>query len=116
MRRSNSGARRFAGPVGVGPEICRQIRRPAAAGRVRRAAIRRRCPERKIPGRRSLLLIGMAMEILKTPAAVANWRQRLGRKSLGFVPTMGALHAGHVSLIKRSVAENDRTIASVFVN
>ncbi|MDO5656494.1 MAG: pantoate--beta-alanine ligase [Flavobacteriaceae bacterium] len=38
------------------------------------------------------------------------------RKSLGFVPTMGALHAGHISLIQASRAQNDYTICSVFVN
>ena len=37
-------------------------------------------------------------------------------KRLGFVPTMGALHEGHASLIRRSVAENDCTMVSVFVN
>lgn len=43
-------------------------------------------------------------------------RAALGGEAPGFVPTLGALHAGHLALIRRSAAENARTVVSVFLN
>lgn len=45
---------------------------------------------------------------------VSAWRK--AGLSIGFVPTMGALHAGHISLVRLSVEGCDRTIASIYVN
>lgn len=57
------------------------------------------------------------MQVIKDLAA---WTERRGQvpagRSVGFVPTMGALHAGHVSLLERSCAENQVTALSLFVN
>lgn len=58
------------------------------------------------------------MQIIKTIKDINNqiveWKEK--GKKVGFVPTMGALHAGHISLIRQSNRENDLTVCSIFVN
>jgi len=58
------------------------------------------------------------MEIYNTILETQNRLNELrsSGKSIGFVPTMGALHQGHLSLIERSKKENDITVCSIFVN
>jgi pantoate--beta-alanine ligase len=56
------------------------------------------------------------MQVFNKQSALQSYVKATGLQQVGFVPTMGALHQGHLSLIHRSKAENELTVCSIFVN
>jgi pantoate--beta-alanine ligase len=56
------------------------------------------------------------MEVFTLISQYNDWRSKIADKTIGFVPTMGALHNGHIQLVKASSSNNDLTVVSIFVN
>ena len=59
-------------------------------------------------------LLPVVRQVADLRSCITGWRS--DGMSVGLVPTMGAMHDGHLSLVRASIKQNDRTCVSLFVN